>query len=203
MTQVLTITGQTPPARADDLAWTQARLEQADTEGGSYTLLQTFDLNPVDGDPAHPQTRSFTSEDATVGKWYRIVWADEDGDLSGPGAPVEFTGTGVTAYATAAELARLLKVDATTYATQLDEVLLAAAGEIASEIGRTDLAGWETALAAQVNLERAHEHWKERAIGWGIVGLDTEAPIRLARDTWERHANKLAPLKDWSTAGIA
>lgn len=203
MTQVLTLTGLTPPARFDDLAWTGARLEQADTETGSYTLLETFTLDPVDDDPEQPDTRNFTSELATVAKWYRIVWVDEDGDQSPPEPPVEFTGETVTAYATAAELARLLSVNATTFATQLNEVLLAAAGEIQAEIRRSDLAGWESALAAQVNLERAQEHWKERAIGWGIVGLDTEVPIRLARDTWERHANKLAPLKNWSAAGIA
>lgn len=112
-----------------------------------------------------------------------------------------------TPYATADELARLLHVNATTFADQLDEVLIAAAGEIDSELGlfedgATPLSeDWQLALASQVNLERAQEHWKERAIGWGIVGLDTETPIRLSRDTWERHANKLAPLKtSWGLA---
>lgn len=201
MTAVLTLSGLTPPARFDDLPWTRARLEESTTETGSFTLVDTFDLDPVDADPEVPETRSFTFEDATVGKWYRIFWVDEDGDLSPPEAPVEFTGGAVEAFATAAELARLLKVDATVYSAQLNEVLLAAAGEIDQEIGRSDLAGWETALASQVNLERAQEHWKERAIGWGIVGLDTDVPIRLSRDTWQRHANKLASLKrEWGIA---
>jgi hypothetical protein len=201
MTAVLTLTGYTPPARFDDLAWTVARLEETTSEAGSYTLAHTFTLDPVDSDPANPQTRDFTYEDATVGDWYRIVWQDADGDQSTPEPPVEFTGPTVAAYATAAELARLLKIDATTYSAQLAEVLLAAAGEIVSEIGRTDLAGWEQALAAQVNLERAEEHWKQRQLSFGIIGLDTEAPIRLGRDTWERHAHKLAPLKQsWGIA---
>lgn len=105
------------------------------------------------------------------------------------------------AYADATELARVLKVDATTYADQLTEVLNAAAGEIDSYLGlfETDAVAlsedWELALAAQVNLERAEEHWKQRQISFGIIGLDAEGPIRLARDTWARHAYTLAPLK--------
>lgn len=111
------------------------------------------------------------------------------------------------AYADTTELARILKVDATTYATQLTEVLDAAAGEIDSELGlfETDSVAlsedWQLALAAQVNLERAEEHWKQRQISFGILGLDAEGPVRLARNTWERHAEKLAPLKQfWGLA---
>lgn len=110
-------------------------------------------------------------------------------------------------YATADELARLLKIDATTYATQLQEVLDAAAGEIDSELGLFEddavalSEDWQLALAAQVNLERAMEHWKQRQISFGILGLDAEGPVRLARDTFERHAMKLAPLKQsWGLA---
>lgn len=110
-------------------------------------------------------------------------------------------------YADATELARLLKVSDTTYATQLAEVLDAAAGEIDSELGlfETDAVAltedWQLALAAQVNLERAAEHWHQRQVAFGIIGLDAEGPIRLARDTWDRHAHKLAPLKEsWGLA---
>jgi hypothetical protein len=201
MTQVLTLTGITPPARYDDLTWASARIEEATSETGSYTLLETIDLDPVDDDPTAPDTRNFTTELATAGRWYRVVFVDETGDQSAPTSPVLATATLVAAYATTTELARILKVNATTYADQLDEVLLAAAGEIHAEIGRSDLAGWEAALAAQVNLERAVEHWHQRAIGFGVIGLDTEAPLRLARDTWDRHAHKLAPLKQsWGFA---
>lgn len=107
------------------------------------------------------------------------------------------------AYADATELARLLKVNATTYANQLEEVLDAAAGEIDSEIGLfeddavTPTEDWQLALMAQVNLERAAEHWKQRQQSFGLLGLDAEGPVRLARDTWERHALKLAPLKQF------
>lgn len=114
------------------------------------------------------------------------------------------------AYATAEELARILKINEATYSDQLDECLDAATLEIDREIdlGLDDddqpitlTDPEELALAAQVNLERAVEHWHARAVAFGIVGLETEAPVRLARDTWERHANKLAPLKQtWGFA---
>jgi hypothetical protein len=83
----------------------------------------------------------------------------------------------------------------------MQRVLDAAAGEINSEIGLTadDLNGWQLALAEQVCIERAVEHWHARPVGFGIVGLDSESPIRIARDTWERHAHKLAPLKSGET----
>lgn len=110
-------------------------------------------------------------------------------------------------YTTTEELARLLKVDATTFADQLTEVLEAAAGEIDSELGLFEVDAvalsedWQLALAAQVNLERGEEHWKQRQQSFGIIGLDAEGPIRLARDTWDRHAHKLAPLKSsWGFA---
>lgn len=111
------------------------------------------------------------------------------------------------AYADATELARLLKVNETTYATQLAEVLDAAAGEIDSELGLFEddavamSEDWQLALASQVNLERAQEHWHQRQISFGVLGLESEAPVRLARDTWDRHAHKLAPLKEsWGLA---
>jgi len=110
-------------------------------------------------------------------------------------------------YTTTEELARLLKVIADTYEPQLTEVLTAAQGEIDDELGlhETDAtpltSGWKTALAAQVQLERAVEHWHARQIGFNVLGLDTEAPVTLSRDTWERHANELAPLKaSWGIA---
>lgn len=104
-------------------------------------------------------------------------------------------------YADTTELARLLKVDATTYETQLQEVLDAAAGEIDAELGRDEEDpledDWELALAAQVNLERAEEHWKQRQISASTPTDPSVSPVT----TWERHAHKLAPLK--SSWGVA
>jgi len=201
MTVVVNIVGVTPPARYDDLAWTQARIQEAATEAGSYTLLETVDLDPVADDPTDPPTYNFTTELGTAGYWHRIVWVDASGDLSDPTDPVQDINA-TAAYATRVELAAILKVNETNNADSLDRVLLAAAGEINSEIGRTDLAGWELALAEQVNLARAEELWKQSKAPWGLIGLDAEfGTTRIARDTWERHAHMLAPLKrSWGVA---
>lgn len=109
-------------------------------------------------------------------------------------------------YTTTEELARILKTNAVTYADQLEEVILAASGEIDSEINAADnppTEPWQLALAAQVNIERAVEHWHARPIGFNVIGLDSAMPIRLPRDSWEHYANKLAPLKGDDSWGIA
>lgn len=112
------------------------------------------------------------------------------------------------AYAETDELARILKIrtpsDEQTAA--MDRVLEAAAAEIDAEI---DLAATATLTAAQqellveVNLERAVEHWRQQESPFGLIGLGGElgGAERTARDSWERHAHKLAPMKDqWGIA---
>lgn len=203
-TTVFTLTGITPPARFDDLAWVSGRIEESSTETGSYTLLELIDLDPVDDDPSQPASRSFTSELATVSKWYRVVFVDEDGDLSEPSAPIQNVAEIVVAYGTTAELAANLNIRTPTTAqtTSLERVLLAAAGEIRSEIGRSDLAGWELSLATEVGLERAAEHWQQLKSPFGVLGLGSEfGATHTSRDSWDRHAKKLAPLKrSWGLA---
>jgi hypothetical protein len=194
----LTLFGYTPPARYDQVAWTAARIEQSSTETGPYTLVEEIALTPIDPDPAVPDSRSFTTELATPGDFYRIVWADALGDVSDPTSPVQFVAA--TPYATRAELAAILKVNETQQAAALDRVLLAAAGEINNEIGHLDLTGWQRALAEEVNLERAVEHWQQRPFGIISLGPDVGAS-HTSRDTWERHAIKLTPLKQqWGIA---
>lgn len=203
-TSIFSLTGVTPPARFDDLAWITARIEQADTETGTYTSLETFTLDPVDTDPSQPISRSFTTELATTGKWYRVVFVDADADESEPSAAVENTAEVVSAYGSVTELARNLNISGANLTLNTDaltRVLLVAAGEIRSEIGRSDLAGWEIALATEVNLERAAEHWQQMKSAFGIIGLGGEIPMHTSRDSWDRHARKLAPLKrSWGLA---
>jgi hypothetical protein len=110
-------------------------------------------------------------------------------------------------YATRDELARILKIVNPNAEEQaaMDRVLLAAAGEIDSEIdfsGANDLTGWQIALASEVNLERAVEHWRQEESPFGLLGLGSEVgPTHTATDSWSRHANKLAPLKEqWGLA---
>lgn len=210
MPEVITFVNFRPPVRADSLPWTEARIWESATEEGTYVQIDVLALSPLDADPLTPAYRTLTTELGTAEDyWYQIEWADADGDTSVPTVPVQNT-TGVSTsvgepYGSVDELARILKVSAVTYAVQLEEVLVAASGEINAETGRTstDFVDWETALANQVALERAVEHWHVRAVGFGIVGLDSEAPVRLASNSWERHANKLAPLKDGSLWGFA
>jgi hypothetical protein len=104
------------------------------------------------------------------------------------------------------ELFRLLKIANPTAAQTLagERVLLAASGEIDSEIDLAadddPLAGWQLALVEEVNLERAVELWRETP--FGIVGIDSDiGGTHTARNTWERYAHKLAPLKSqWGLA---
>jgi hypothetical protein len=200
VTQVVSFERYRPVARYDGLPWTQVRIEEAATEDGTFTAIETIALSPVDSDPSDPQARSFTTELANDGAlWYRIVFVDANGDESVATDPIQNTDV-IDAYATVPELARILKIRTPTedqnYA--MGRVLLAAAGEINNEIDFTDvndLAGWQLELAAQVNLERAAELWKLQEVQFGIVLGSEFGPTRIARDTFAKHAITLGPLK--------
>ncbi len=107
------------------------------------------------------------------------------------------------AYATVEELAALLKVNAVTREDQLQRVLATAAAEIDAELGRDDTPfDNPPALVVEVNLERAVEHWQQMQSPFGIIGLGADlGATHVARDSWDRHALKLAPLKQ--TWGVA
>ncbi len=103
------------------------------------------------------------------------------------------------AYIDADTLAAVLKVNATARADDLERVLEAAAGEIDSEIGYTlgvSDDAWKLALAAHVNLERARDLWELELVPVGIIGLGGETPLIAPRNSFERHANALLPLKN-------
>jgi hypothetical protein len=165
----------------------------------------------VDADPADPQPRDFTTSLGTgSGLWYRVIFLDAASNSSEPTLPSQNIVTtaiiDAEAYATVSELARILKITNATAAqtAAMERVLAAAAGEINSEIERTnsDLSGWQLSLAAEVNLERAVEHWEQGGAPFGIVGLGiATGGTHTATDSWNRHANKLAPLKtSWGLA---
>lgn len=105
----------------------------------------------------------------------------------------------VVAYTTTEELARILKIStpSTEQTAAMVRVLTMAGVEIDAEIDlavdATALTADQLALAAEVNLERGVELWRETP--WGIVGLDSDLATHTARNTWERYAHKLAPLK--------
>ena len=207
MSVVVTFENFTPPDRFDSIPWTEVRIEEAATENGTYTQIDVLPLAPVDPDPTAPASRSFTTNLGTADEyWYRIIFADGGGGTSTPTSPIHNLSSAVPqdveAFVEASELAAILHVNAVSNADALTRVLEAAAGEIVSETGRNDFDGWELELAAQVNLARAEELWKQMKAPFGVIGLDSElGPTRIARDTFERHALALAPLKvEWGVA---
>jgi hypothetical protein len=112
------------------------------------------------------------------------------------------------AYVETDELFRALKIRNPTdeQETAAERVLSAAAVEIDHEIDRADdadpLTADQLALVEEVNLERAVEHWRQQETPFGLVGFGADTGSAFAsKDTWERHAQKLAPLK--SQWGIA
>lgn len=146
---------------------------------------------------------------------YELVY-DDDGGTAAEGhiAVEELIITSSTGepfdgdtYGTVDELFRILKVR-TPSAEQTEaaeRVLAAATGEIDSEINLPDddvLSGWQVSLATEVCLERAAELWREQEVQFGLVGVGSEfGAVRIAKDTWEKHAIKLAPLKgQWGLA---
>jgi len=98
---VITFENYRPGPRQDGEPWTQVTIEESATPDGTWTLIDTITLSPVDTDPASPQLRSFTTENATLTDgWYRVTFLDADGDTQVTD-PVEHTQT--TRYFTVTE----------------------------------------------------------------------------------------------------
>jgi hypothetical protein len=209
MAQVITFVDYTPAPRYDATAWAEVEIQETDDPvDGTWTTIDTITLSPVDADPTEPATRSFTTELAsdTLELWYRLVFVDATGDEQQPTAPIQNVAP-ATAYATVNELARVLKIREPSDAQEaaMARILAAAAGEINAEIDLASddaLEGWQVALAAQVNLQRAAELWFAQEVPLGIAGLGSEfGTTHLARNSWDKHAYQLAPLKfQWGLA---
>jgi hypothetical protein len=190
------ILGYRPPERYDGHPWTQVRVEESADQTGSYTPLETIAITPVDTDPTQPAARSFTTELGTaIDYWYRVVFLDATGDVSQPTTPVQNSaGSTVTAdvYGTVDELALILKrLNPNPDQRAAMERVLSASGDVNSEIDRSEASPWQLMLATEVTLARG----RARAAGRGAVrDLGERArPVVVGRDTWDRHALKLAP----------
>jgi hypothetical protein len=204
LTVVVSLTGVTPPARYDGLPWTTARIQEAATAAGSYTQIEAVTLNPVDSDPSDPLSRDFTSTLGTAAsQFYRVIFRDAAG-FDSPASPVVQNTTATTAYATADQLSPLIQIARRRRRSRqqaMNRVLLAAAGEINSEIGRTSLAGWELALARRSTSSARLSIGSRRRRRSGSSGWVTGCRVTPPRDSWDRHAHKLAPLKrSWGVA---
>jgi hypothetical protein len=69
--------GFTPPRRYDGQAFTQALVRESATPAGTYATIDTITLFPLDADPTSPQSRNFTTSNATLPDgWYIIRWSD-------------------------------------------------------------------------------------------------------------------------------
>ncbi len=144
---------------------------------------------------------------------YALLYDDDGGTAAlGHTATEELIVTSSTGepfdgdiYGTVDELFRLLKINNPSEA-QTDaatRVLTMATGEINSEIDLPDddvVTGWQISLATEVCLERAVELWRDAPFGIVDIGGDIGG-IHTSKNTWERYAHKLAPLKgQWGLA---
>lgn len=204
MSQIISFEDYTPSARFDAIPWSEVRIDESDTDTLSdetvWTQIDVVALSPLDGDPTSPATRNFTTDQASdaADLWYRVTFADANGNTSLTSAPVQNLEFPVVAYATVETLAAQLKVNAETRRVDLQRVLDAAAREINTEIGYnldTTADEKDLALVATVNLSRAADLWVIEGLPVGVIGLGGETPFLTPRNSWERHANTLAPLK--------
>lgn len=205
MSYVVTLEDYRPSPRYDGNPWTAARIEEGTVAAPSaWTDLGTvaFGTATYDADPSNPAYRNFTIENGSAPEqWYRVTFLDDTGDESLPSAAVQNTAAGRPIYATVDELARILRVSATDRHAALRRVLESAATEIDGEIGTADINGTTLpygsppALVSEVSLERAVEHWQQMQSPFGILGLGDVGATYTARDSWDRHAHKLAVLK--------
>jgi hypothetical protein len=208
MTVVVSLEDYRPSPRYDSLPWTDVQIQEAPAATGPWVTLETQALSPVDSDPANPAYRNFTTALGTAAEqWYRVVFLDAAVATGLPTFPIQNVEDDRPVYASVSELAQLLRVSASDRHNSLMRVLKAAADEIDSEVGTADINGNVTpysnppAIAREVNLERAVEHWKQMQAPFGIVGLGDAESVYTARDSWDRHAHKLALLKgQWGIA---
>lgn len=208
MTVVVTLTDYRPSPRYDGLPWTTARIEEGTASVGPWVALETQNLTPVDADPRNPAYRNFTTALGTAAeRWYRIVFLDAALATGLPTFPIQNVEDDRPVYASVAELAQLLRVSASDRHNALMRTLKSAAIEIDSEIGTADIYGASLPysnppeIVREVNIERAVEHWKQQQSPYGIVGMGDDVAMYTSKDTWDRHAHKLAVLKaSWGLA---
>lgn len=70
-----------PGARDDGVPFITREIFESATEDGSYTLIDTQAISPVDADPSKPASQTFTTTEATLPDgWYYVSFVDENGD---------------------------------------------------------------------------------------------------------------------------
>jgi hypothetical protein len=143
-----------PPARFDGNPWTQARVEEAAIRSGPWVAIDTLALEPVDADPAQPQSRDLTTTQATLASgYYRVVFLDADSHETPPTDPV---ANAVSPVPTLDELKRYVDVeggaDDELLQTELDGEIQRCAAYTARQL--TKLPASDTEPAVTVSLEQ-------------------------------------------------
>jgi hypothetical protein len=209
MSIVVSLEDYRPAPRYDSVPWTDAQIQEGTASDElAWVTLETQPLTPVDSDPANPMYRNFTTMLGTAAdRWYRIVFLDASLNVGQPTIPVQNTQDDRPVYATVSELADVLNQSATQRHDALFRVLTSASDEIDHEIGTADKRGVvlpysaPPAIVREVCLERAVEHWQQEQSPFGITNLGDDLAMYTARDSWDRHAHKLAILKgSWGIA---
>jgi len=111
---VRSFSGFRPSPRYDDVPWNRIRIEEAadvDNAPGSFSVIDTITLSPLDSDPERPTARNVTTDNATlVTGWYKLVFLDAS-DNEDPSDPVPYPGSG---YPSPSELVAESVVEALT-----------------------------------------------------------------------------------------
>lgn len=138
MGQVVTFIDYKPPARFDDVPWTQAVIEEAATIEGSYTAIETVTFAVPDADPTDPSLRSFTTDQGTAENlWYRVYFLDDDGNASTTTAPAQNSEPDESAqFATPDDLAARLGITLTDDEEERAELLLTQASKLIQDATR-------------------------------------------------------------------
>lgn len=184
------------------------QLELLDNIGGTTEAFDTADIIEI-ATGIYSATRTAPADPGQ----YTLVWGlnstseirgADDLTVTGliPVGPI----TGDT-YADVTELFRILKIRTPTNAQIIaaQRVLVTATGEINAEIDLADgdtLPEWGLSAVSQVCLDRAADLWRHTESIPGILGVPDESmPTTFGRYSWNRYAERLAPLKDqWGLA---
>jgi hypothetical protein len=136
MSYVVSLEQFKPGQRYGDVGpWTRVRIEEAEAYDGPYTPIDELNLDPLDADPAQPQTRNFTTAEATIpAGWFKVVFLDAQ-DAEQPSRPVYFPSIS-DGTPTLEELKRQVNVDRADKEPLLEAKLQAAIEFARNQTGR-------------------------------------------------------------------
>lgn len=127
---VRSFTGFRPSPRYDDVPWDRVQIGESATQGGTYSIIDTQDLDPLDADPARPVPRNITTDNAVLQTgWYQLTFLDAT-DNEDPADPVQYPGHG---YPSPAEVVAESSLDALTALAYEDQEALWLSAKLAIE----------------------------------------------------------------------